>query len=193
MIYIKTYLQVIILLPPRVEVFLGICVHCTIVEVNFPDVNNFPDIEMSYSNFENLNKYLRNEKLYDVVHELFAHHHHHQLDRKFKEAARSITIVCTNSIKVTLPSFCPLSKLSRMLKKTSLNVKENKTWFLFLFLSLWSMQCKGAENKSLWTGKRTSWRWSCAQSQTVFSAAPSWLARWQWTRTAASNVLVSVM
>jgi hypothetical protein len=66
--------------------------------------------------------FLRNEELNDVVHELLANHHNHQLDGKLKEAARSVTIVKSKSRKVSISSSSSLSKISRMLKKPSLKV-----------------------------------------------------------------------
>ena len=68
----------------------------------------------------NITQHLRDQKLDDIVHELLPNHDHHQLDRKLKETARSVTIICLKSLKVRISFLSTVTKVPWMLKKPPL-------------------------------------------------------------------------
>ena len=87
MLYAQPYLQVIVLLPPRVYFCDSVRIHGVVVKIHFPDVDNFPTKENNLNQSDKSKVMLRDEKFDDVVHELLANHDHHQLNGKLKEAA----------------------------------------------------------------------------------------------------------
>ena len=68
----------------------------------------------------NITQNLRDQKLDDIVHELLPNHDHHQLDRKLKETARSVTIIRLKSLKVRISFLSTVTKVPWMLKKPPL-------------------------------------------------------------------------
>ena len=63
---------------------------------------------------------LRDKEFYQIVDDLLAYHHNHQLDWKLKEAARSVTIIRLESLKVIVSSTGTASQISGVLKKSAL-------------------------------------------------------------------------
>ena len=68
----------------------------------------------------NIMKYLRDQKLYHIVHQLLPNHDNHQLDGKLKEAARSVAVIRLKSLKVSISFLSTVTKVPRMLKKPPL-------------------------------------------------------------------------
>ena len=120
----KVYLQVIVLLPTRVYLCDSICIHGIVVEIHFPDVYNFPANENNLNHIDDSYVQLRDKKLDDVVHDLLANHDNHKLNGKLKKAARCVTIVKSKSREVSVSSPSTLTKITRMLKESTLPGKS---------------------------------------------------------------------